>query len=103
MLTFESEALGESFQVKEPTRAELREVQIKLRCYWRSNTFEAGDAVFTAAERISGIDKEYLTTLCECDRVNLSDELALFYFGKGSEGTKKKPASPSESGSGSTA
>jgi len=103
VLTFESEALGESFQVKEPTRAELREVQVKLRCYWRANTYETGNAVFTAAERISGIDEKYIDTLCECDRVNLSDELALFYFGKGSEGSKKKPASPSESGSGSTA
>lgn len=102
MLTFESEALGESFQVKEPTRAELREVQLKLRCYWRANTYEAADAIFSAAERISGIDKQYLDTLCECDRANLSDELALFYFGKGSEGSKKKRVSPSESGSGST-
>jgi hypothetical protein len=100
VLTFESEALGESFQVKEPTRAEAREIIFAIRALFQNRNAETENKLFVVTAKVSGLDT---SGLCSMDEVHLMDELSMFYFNKGSEGSKKKPVSPSESGSGSTA
>ena len=99
MLTFESEALGESFQVKEPTRAEAREIIFAIRALFQNRNAETEGKLFTLTAKVSGLDT---SGLCAMDEIHLMDELAMFYMAKGNEGSKKKPASPSESGSEST-
>lgn len=99
MLTFESEALGEQFQVKEPTRAELREVIFAVRALFQNRTHDTERRLFDLTAKLSGLDTSGLSPM---DEVHLMDELSMFYFSKGNEGSKKKPSSPSESGSENT-
>lgn len=99
MLTFESEALGESFVVKEPTRGEYRQIVFAIRALWGNKGPGTEQALFDITHKVSGLDT---SDLCAMDEVHLMDELAMFYLGKANEGTKKKPALPLESGSEST-
>ena len=100
MLTFESEALGESFQVKEPTRGELQGVSFAFRAFIRDRSAENEQRLFNVTHKQSGLDTSGLSPM---DEIHLMDELSMFYMARGNDGSKKKPASPSESGSGSTA